>query len=80
MSTLTISIPDSVRRQVESLAQSDGVSVESFINTILSQRIAIAEVDSYVQQRAARGSASQMLEILQKAPQVKPEPGDELKK
>lgn len=80
MSTLTISIPDSVRRAVESLAEADGVGVDHFVSTILAQRIAIAEADSYVRSRAARGSAAQMLDILKAAPQVHPDPQDRFHK
>lgn len=78
MSTLTISIPDSVRRRVESLAELDGVAVETFVASVLSQRIAVADADSYVQRRAARGSASQMLEILRSAPGIEPEAHDRM--
>lgn len=78
MSTLTISIPDSVRRRVESLAEADGVPIEDFVASVLSQRAAIAEADSYVQRRAARGSAAQMLEILRAAPKVEPDAHDRL--
>lgn len=76
MSTLTISIPDSVRRAVECLAEADGVGVDHFVSTILAQRIAIAEADSYVRSRAARRNAYQMLNILRAAPQVDPDPQD----
>lgn len=78
MSTLTISIPDSVRRRVESLAQEDGVPVDAFVSTVLSQRVAVAEADSYVRNRALRGSAAQMLEILRSAPPVEPDENDRL--
>jgi len=78
MSTLTISIPESIRCRVESLAREDGVPVDDFVASILSQRIAVAEADSYVRQRASRGSAEQMLEILKAAPEVEPDEEDRL--
>ena len=78
MSTLHISIPDSVRERVESLARDDGVSVEAFVASVLSQRAAVAEADSYIRRRASRGSAKQMIEILEQAPKIEPEPHDRL--
>lgn len=78
MSTITISLPDSVRQRVESLAQEDGVPVDAFVSSILSQRVAIADADSYVRHRAKRGSAAQMLEILRSAPKIEPEEHDRL--
>lgn len=78
MSTLTISLPESVRSRFESLAQEDGVPVEDFVSSVLSQRVEVAEADSYVRRRALRGSAAQMKEILEAAPKVDPDVGDQL--
>ena len=78
MSTLSISIPESIRQRVESMAQADGVSIDALIATILSQRVAVADADSYVRRRASRGSAQQLLEILSLTPQVEPESHDKL--
>ncbi len=78
MSTLSIQLPDSIRQRVEVLAREDGVGVDAFVATVLSQRIAVAEADSYVRRRAAQGSARQMLDILEKAPKVEPEKRDKL--
>jgi len=78
MSTLSISIPDSIRQRVEDLANEDGVPVDSFIATVLSQRVAIADAESYVRRRVARGSAEQLLHILSQAPQVPPKTDDRL--
>ena len=78
MSSLTISIPDSVRERAESLAREDGVSLDAFVASVLSQRVAVAEADSYIHLRASRGSAQQMLDILDRAPKVEPEPYDRL--
>ena len=76
MSMLRIQLPDSIRQRVEVLAREDGVGVDAFVATVLSQRIAVA--DSYVRRRAAQGSAQQMLDILEKAPKVEPDIHDKL--
>jgi hypothetical protein len=68
MSTLSIQPPDSIRQRVEVLARYDGLGVDAFVATVLSQRIALAEADSYVRRSAAQGSARKMLDILEKAP------------
>ncbi len=78
MSTLSIQLPDSIRQSVEVLASEDGVGVDAFVATVLSQRIAVAEADSYVRRRAAQGSAKQMLDILEMAPKVEPEERDRI--
>lgn len=76
MSSLSISIPDSIRERVESLAREDGVSLDAFVASVLSQRVAVADADSYIRRRANRGSARQMLDLLSLAPDVEPEPCD----
>lgn len=78
MSTLSIQLPDSIRQRVEVLAREDGVGVDAFVATVLSQRIAVAEADSYVRRRAVQGSARQMLDILEMAPKVEPEERDRI--
>ena len=78
MSTLSISIPESVRRRVEVLAGEEGVSIDHFVSTILAQRIAVADADSYVRKRAMRGSPDRLLELLAAAPDVPPEPQDRI--
>jgi len=78
MSSLSISIPESIRERVESLAREDGVSLDAFVAAILSQRVAVADADSYIRRRASRGSAQQMLNVLSQAPKTDPEPFDRL--
>ncbi len=76
MSTLSIQPPDSIRQRVVVLAHEVGLGMDAFVATVLSQRIALAEADSYVCRRAAQGSARQMLDILEMVPKVEPEERD----
>lgn len=78
MSTISLSIPESLRQRAEAIASADGMGLESFVATILSQRVAVAEADSYIRRRGARGSASQMRDILASAPAVQPSNDDRL--
>ena len=78
MSTLSVSIPDSVRSRIEFFAGEDGVSVEHFVSTILSQRVAVADADSYIRKRAMRGNPDRLIELLATAPDVPPEPQDQI--
>jgi hypothetical protein len=78
MSTLSIQLPNSIRECMETLAREEGVPVDSYIVSVLSRRAAVAEADSYIRRRAARGSGAQLSALLAKAPDVPPMPGDEL--
>lgn len=75
---MTITIPEPIRGRLEHFAKADGVSVDRYVAIVLSQHMAVADVDSYVQKRARRGSAAKLLELLDKAPAAEPEPADHL--
>lgn len=78
MSMLTIELPDSMREKVEELARQEGVTVDTFVTEILARRIAYAEMDSLVRERAQRGSPERLRELLDRAPDVPPDPHDRL--
>ncbi len=78
MSILKVSLPDSVRERVEHFAREDGVSVDDFLATVIAQRVAVAEANSYIQQRGAKGSTARMQELLKKAPDIEPEAYDRI--
>ena len=76
--TLNIKIPESIKSRVEHFAREDGVSVDDYVATVLSQRVAVADADSSVQNRPACGSADQLINLLDKAPAVVPDPCDRI--
>ena len=78
MSTLNVNIPESLRRRAQSLAQEDGVPLEQFIATALAEKVAVLDADSYIRERAARGSREKFDAVLAKVPDVAPEPADRL--
>jgi len=78
MSTISVTLPDSVKSRLEEIAKREGVSVDAYVAMVLSQRIAVADADSYVQRRAGNGSAEQLKQLLDQAPDVEPEAYDKL--
>jgi hypothetical protein len=78
MSTLAVNIPESLRRRAQSLAQDDGVPLDQFIVTALAEKIAVLDADSYIRERAARGSREKFERVLSKVPDVAPEEHDRL--
>lgn len=75
MSSITVTLADSIQQRLEEFAKKDGLTVEEFLSTIVSQRIAVAEAQSLVQARAAGGSVARLVGFLDSAPDVEPEPG-----
>lgn len=75
---MNITVPDSVRSRVEEFAREDGVSVDDFVAAVLSQRVAVANADSYVRNRASRGDAEKLIGLLEKAPDAEPVESDRI--
>jgi len=78
MSLMNVNIPESLRLRAESLAQEDGVTLDQFIATALAEKVAVLDADTYIQQRAARGSRDKFERVLAKVPDVQPEAHDRL--
>ena len=78
MSTLSLSIPPSLKEQVEALAAREGVSVGEFIALALAEKVATLATADYLAERGRRGSREKLLAVLAKAPDVEPEEHDRL--
>lgn len=78
MSTMTVNIPESLRRRALALSQADGVSLDQFIATALAEKVAVLDADSYIRARAARGSLEKFERVLAKVPDVEPDEHDRL--
>jgi len=79
MSTLSVRLPDSIHREVRVLAKEDGVSINQFISLALAEKVSSLRTVDYLKRRAVHGSASDMLAILDSAPDVEPEDHDKIK-
>ncbi len=78
MSTVSISIPDSVKRNVERLAAKDGISVDQFYATAAAEKLSALETADYIAQRAARADREAFLRVMEKVPDAAPEEWDRL--
>ena len=78
MSTLRLTLPQSLQEQVEALAQKEGISVNEFIALAVAEKLATLATVDYLAERAKRGSRDKLLAVLAKAPDVEPEEYDKL--
>ena len=78
MSTVSIRIPDSVKRHVERLAAKDGISVDQFYASAAAEKLSALETADYIAQRAARADREAFLRVLAKVPDAEPEAWDRL--
>lgn len=67
-------IPDYYRQEIEALK--GDISINQFIITALSEKIASLRTEEYLQERANRGSREHALSLLKNAPDVEPKASD----
>lgn len=67
-------IPDYYRQEIEALK--GDISINQFIITALSEKIASLRTEEYLQERASRGSREHALSLLKNAPDVEPKASD----
>ncbi len=78
MSTLNLTLPQSLQEQVETQASKEGISVSEFISLAVAEKLASLATVDYLAERAKRGSREKLLAVLAKAPDVEPEDFDRL--
>ena len=82
MSALSLRLPESIHRHIREIAKKEGVSINQFISSAVSEKIAALITGDYLKTRAkrarARAGKEDFRKILAKVPSRKPIPGDEL--
>jgi hypothetical protein len=78
MSTLSLRLPDSLHAKLAELAEADGISLNQLLCTAASEKLAALMTESYLHERARRGSAEKLRAVLAKIPAVPPVRGDEI--
>jgi uncharacterized protein (DUF1778 family) len=76
MSALNLRLPNSIHRHIKELAQKDGVSINSFINSAVSEKISAITTDDYISKRAQKSKKGTFNTILRKVPSRDPLPED----
>ena len=78
MSALSLRLPESIHRHIRDIAKKEGVSINQFISSAVSEKISALLTEDYLQQRAKRAKGGDFRKILAKVPSRKPVHGDEL--
>ena len=72
MTAVTLRLPKSLHNRARDLAKADGVSMNQFIMLALAEKVATLNAESYLQERAARGSRDKFLAAMAQVPDVEP--------
>ncbi|MBD2190066.1 toxin-antitoxin system HicB family antitoxin [Pseudanabaena mucicola] len=78
MSIVQVQIPDSLHKSLSELASRDGISIDQFISTAIAEKLSALMTESYLSERAKRGSRAKYEAILAKVPDVEPEAYDKV--
>ena len=78
MSALIVTIPEPIRLEAESVAEQEGVSLDTFIANAVADKLVGLQAGRTLRERAARGKWEDLAGILAKVPDVEPEEYDRL--
>jgi len=78
MSTVTIQLPESLKKTLEDLAAREGYSVSQFLASAAGEKLAVVMTMDYLRREAAAGRREDFEKYLASVPDAPPQPGDEL--
>ena len=78
MSALSLRLPESLHKAAKILAKKEHISINQLITLALAEKISALEAVDYLNERAKKEKRTRYLEILKKAPNVKPHKKDKL--
>ena len=80
MKAIQVRLPDSIHERVKRLSQEEGVSLNQFIVTSISNEVIRQETRDFFREAASRFDPKAFAEALSTIPDVPPVKGDELMK
>lgn len=78
MCTLNLKLPDSIHHKIKEIAKREGVSINLFISSAVSEKISAILTEEYIEQRKKRARKGAFKKVLDRVPSRKPMQGDEL--
>ncbi len=78
MSALSLRLPDSIHRHIREIAKKEGVSINQFISSAVSEKISVLLTEDYLKSRAGKAKKKDLKNILDRVPDREPLPGDKL--
>ena len=78
MSTLTIQLPESLKKRIEALAANEGYSVSQFLASAAGEKLAVVMTMDYLRREADAGRREDFEKYLAAVPAVAPSETDRL--
>lgn len=70
MSTITIEVPEFLRRQVEKLSAAEGFSMDQFFATAASEKLSVIREVDYIAEKASKASDEEFEAVLRHIPAI----------
>lgn len=78
MSAISVRLPDSIHNMARIIASKDHISLNQFIASAVAEKVSALTTETYLAERAARGSIDKFRAALAKVPSVEPEEFDRM--
>lgn len=78
MSALSLRLPNSIHRHIKEIANQEGISINQFISSAVSEKISAIMTEDYLTERAKQAKKGALKKILDRVPDRPPLLGDEL--
>ena len=78
MSTVTVEIPESLKRSIEALAVQEGYSLSQFLATAAGEKLAVVLTTDYLKREAAAGRREDFYRYLAAVPDAAPTESDRI--
>ncbi|MFM9964284.1 MAG: toxin-antitoxin system HicB family antitoxin [Planctomycetaceae bacterium] len=76
MSTLVVHLPESLHKNLQSVADREGVSIDQFVTTSVAEKMSALMTQDYLTERAANANREQYVAALAEVPDVEPDDFD----
>jgi hypothetical protein len=76
MSTISLRLPNSLHTLAKQVAQEDQISLNQFIASAVAEKISALTTETYLTQRAEKGSREKFMAVLMAVPAIEPEAFD----
>ncbi len=77
MTTLSVTLPNSIQRHIQEMADLDGVPINQFVLSAVTEKISALTAERYLEKRANRADPGALQAVLNKVPKRTPLVGDE---
>ncbi|HHH38096.1 MAG TPA: toxin-antitoxin system HicB family antitoxin [Sedimenticola sp.] len=78
MSTLSLRLPDSLHKEIKSLARKEGVSINQFISSAVAEKMSALLTESYLKKRSLKGDKESFLRAMSRVPDTEPNNEDKM--